>query len=317
MYTIKQAAARTGVPVPLLRAWESRYRIVSPRRTQAGYRLYDDDAIDRLRSMRSLVDGGWSPSAAARAILAGEAPTAEAPEAAAVARAGDAGAAAADATARLAAFVDAAAALDSVRLERVLDEMLAQGSFEHVAATEVLPALRAVGDAWADGRLGVGAEHVASHAVLRRLSAAFQAAGRPPASSGPILVGLPPGSRHELGALTFAVAARRAGLPVVYLGPDLPAADWVATAADTGARAAVIGSPTRGDAAPAATVAQALADEDPAIAIAIGGRAAADAAAHLAAGETGNGRADAAPRAIVLPDGLPEAVDAVETLLRR
>jgi hypothetical protein len=33
----------------------------------------------------------------------------------------------------------------------------------------------------------------------------------------PALVGLPSGSRHELGALAFAVAARRAGLPVGLL----------------------------------------------------------------------------------------------------
>ena len=30
MYTIKEAAARSGVSVPLLRAWERRYRIVEP-----------------------------------------------------------------------------------------------------------------------------------------------------------------------------------------------------------------------------------------------------------------------------------------------
>ena len=42
MYTIKQAAARSGVPVPLLRAWERRYGVVSPSRTPSGYRLYDE-----------------------------------------------------------------------------------------------------------------------------------------------------------------------------------------------------------------------------------------------------------------------------------
>src|SRR3712207_450395 len=55
MYTIRQAAARTGVPVSLLRAWERRYAIGRPTRTPAGYRLYDDEAIERLRTMRRLV----------------------------------------------------------------------------------------------------------------------------------------------------------------------------------------------------------------------------------------------------------------------
>ena len=75
MYNIKQAAARAGVTVPVLRAWERRYGIVRPPRTASGYRQFDDVAIDRIRTMRALVDDGWSPSAAAAAILAGEATT--------------------------------------------------------------------------------------------------------------------------------------------------------------------------------------------------------------------------------------------------
>ena len=39
MYTIKQAAARSGVGVSLLRAWERRYGVVHPVRTPSGYRL--------------------------------------------------------------------------------------------------------------------------------------------------------------------------------------------------------------------------------------------------------------------------------------
>ena len=64
MYTIKEAAARTGLSVPVLRAWERRYGVVSPTRTPGGYRLYDEAALARLRSMRRLIDDGWSASAA-------------------------------------------------------------------------------------------------------------------------------------------------------------------------------------------------------------------------------------------------------------
>ena len=68
MYTIKEAALRTGVSVALLRAWERRYAIVEPTRTSAGYRLYDDAAIGRLRAMRALVNAGWSPRQAAENV---------------------------------------------------------------------------------------------------------------------------------------------------------------------------------------------------------------------------------------------------------
>src|SRR3954471_5843378 len=225
MYTIAEAARRSGVTVPVLRAWERRYGIVAPKRTASGYRLYDEDDIARVREIRRLVESGWSPSSAsARVVAEGvRARGDDQPE-----PAGDRASESPDPL--IAAFLDAAVRLDQPGLARVLDEMFARGSFERVASDLLLPALDALGDAWASGRIGVAAEHTASHAVLRRLSAAFEAAGDPATGRGSVLVGLPPGARHELGALSFAVAARRAGLPVLYLGPDLPVDDWVRAA---------------------------------------------------------------------------------------
>jgi DNA-binding transcriptional MerR regulator len=340
MYTIKEAAARTGIPIALLRAWERRYRIVEPVRTAAGYRLYDDAALDRLRAMRGLTADGWQPSAAAAAILAGTAPEAPAlPPGGGTVRPGERLAAtgldgrlpAPSPTGRIEAFVEAAAEIDAARLERLLDEMFAGGSFERVADREVLPALRAVGEAWARGAVTVAGEHTASQAVQRRMAAAFQAAGRDGPSEGVVLVGLPPGARHELGALAFAVAARRGGVPILYLGADLPSADWVETAGRTRARAAVIGSPTTADIGPAVAVAAALREVDPPVVLAFGGRAAGRAASRLAArsansegssgsptaGADGTSEGDGGPLggrrngAIALPAGL---LDSVETL---
>ena len=52
-----------GVGAPL---W-----LVSPTRTAAGYRLYDEQSIARLQAMRQLVEhGGWRPSQAAQRVLA-------------------------------------------------------------------------------------------------------------------------------------------------------------------------------------------------------------------------------------------------------
>lgn len=79
-------------------------------------------------------------------------------------------------------------------------------STETVIADWLLPALRALGAAWERGDVSIAGEHLASHAILRRLSAAFEAAPRS-ASGRRLVVGLPAGSRHELGALAFAVLA--------------------------------------------------------------------------------------------------------------
>jgi MerR family transcriptional regulator, light-induced transcriptional regulator len=305
MYTIKEASARSGVGMPLLRAWERRYGVVAPMRTTSGYRLYDDDAIDRLRAMRQLIANGWSAQQAAERVRdssaaeltilahpivpASDGTPAGGPEG----RASMEPDAASAITERM---LEAARHLKASELESALDEAFGSARFEVAAERVVMPALRAIGDAWERGEISVAGEHAASQAILRRLAMAYEAAS---AADGdrPVLVGLGPGSRHELGALAFAVAARRAGLPVLYLGPDLPVESWTAAAVGRDARAAVIGVATRADARRATEVIGALREARPNLVLAAGG----DEARRVAA------TADV----LELPASLPGAVGAL------
>lgn len=299
MYTIKQAARRSGVNVPLLRAWERRYGIVEPMRTDSGYRLYDDSAIDRLSAMRSLVDAGWSARQAAERI-AGASPE----EISAMAPSEPGETVDTEPTSpipsTIEAFVDGATRIDPLAIERALDDMFASGSFERVVEDRLFPALHALGDAWSNGTIDVAGEHAASAAVARRLSMAFEAAGSPAVGRAPILVGLPPGSRHELAALAFATAARRSGLSVVYLGPDVPVESWIAAAEQTGARAIAFGVVIDRDVAAADDVVRGVRGAHPDLVIAVGGGESA---------EVGNGAV------LRLPDRLTDAVGALRQAL--
>ena len=86
----------------------------------------------------------------------------------------------------------------------------------------VFPALRAVGDGWASGVIDVAAEHAASETVRRRLSQLYEAAGLSVSRSDRARGPAAGRGDHEIGAFAFAVAARRAGLGVLYLGADVP-----------------------------------------------------------------------------------------------
>ena len=68
MYTVSQAEALTGIPSTTLRAWERRYGIIAPRRTEGGYRLYDAAQIAMLREMAARVRGGMRPAQAAASL---------------------------------------------------------------------------------------------------------------------------------------------------------------------------------------------------------------------------------------------------------
>ncbi|MBW3613644.1 MAG: MerR family transcriptional regulator [Chloroflexi bacterium] len=267
MYTIKQAALRSGVNVPLLRAWERRYGIVAPTRTDTGYRLYDEAAIERLRTMRALVDEGWSARQAAERVTAAQPEELEtlAGAVAAVERG--------NATDAISAFVAGAARLDGAAIERALDDMFASGSFERIVEDRLYPALEGLGEGWARGEVDVAGEHAASSAVVRRLSMIFDAAAAAEADAPrPVLVGLPPGVRHEVAALAYATALRRAGIPVLYLGADVPVASWVAAADRTNARAVALGAVMTDDVAAADAVVSALREAPRDLVVAVGGR---------------------------------------------
>ena len=262
MYTIKQAAARTGLTIPTIRAWERRYGVVRPSRTAAGYRLYDDESIARLVVMRYLVSSeGWRPSQAAERVLAaGEdlmaisgalglgsgtrpvEPVASFERPSVVA---------------IDSFLAAARLLDVPAMEHVLDESFAAQRFELAVESVAFPALRAIGDAWSAGELDVAIEHAASETVRRKLAHFFDAAGRGDRAPK-VIVGIPPTGHHDIGAFAFAVAARRVGLDVLYLGADVPLESWLETFGETTAVVAVLAVVTHSDVAAAAAVVEAL-----------------------------------------------------------
>lgn len=305
MYTIHRAAELTGVGEATLRAWERRYGVLAPARTPGRYRLYDEASLDTIRAMHSLIESGWAARQAAAEVKRGwrpadvariargrrtaaapglEAPHLEPENRSAAAPLGvrpasadrpaalDAGALGPpDEDARLGGLRKAAADLDTQALSAILDDRFNRGPFEAVVDDWLMPALVAIGEDWATGRLSVAGEHFAANAVQRRLAAAYEAAYR--VTSGPRLVaGLPPGAAHDLGIFAFTVAARRAGLATTYLGANVPVDDWVVAVKRDPSAFVALAVPRRQDLKGLASVVRALVAEYPAVRIGVGGR---------------------------------------------
>jgi methanogenic corrinoid protein MtbC1 len=129
--------------------------------------------------------------------------------------------------------------LDADETERLLGVQLAALGSRWFVAAVVDPLMREVGDRWAEGRLCVAAEHLASACVHNLLGGTL----RPKAQSSqspPILLTTLPGERHELGVLSCAVIAIDLGANAIYLGPDLPTDELVAAAGATRAGAVAV-----------------------------------------------------------------------------
>lgn len=253
MVTISQAARLTGVAEHTLRAWERRYGAFQPSRTRGGYRVYGDDVLHRIRTMKDLVSTGLSPREASDEVrrLADSAPPGEP-----------------DSTAEL---VAALGRLDATVAKRIIDEQFALRSYEAVVDDWLMPALVGVGTAWASGTISVAGEHLLANVVLRRLAAAFDAVGPNPPTP-PVIVGAPSGIGHELGLMAFAVALRRVGVATIYLGSDVPPPAWADAVTTTGAAMSVAAIHRRADARRFGTLAALLATEHPGVPLAVGGQ---------------------------------------------
>jgi DNA-binding transcriptional MerR regulator len=203
---IGELARRTGVSPELLRAWERRYALLRPQRSDGGFRLYSREDEERVGAMLAHVEAGLSAAEAARLALQEARPAG--------------GVTVEDSAAE--ALRAALASFDDVGAHAAFDTLLASFSVEAVLRDAVLPALRDLGERWARGELTVAQEHFASNLLRGRLLGLARGWDR---GRGPrAVLACAPGEQHDLGLLVFGIALRDHGWRITFLGADTPLA---------------------------------------------------------------------------------------------
>lgn len=214
-YRIHVAAELSGVRTELIRAWERRYGVLTPRRTPSGYRVYTARDVALLKRLKQLTEQGVSISEAAAMLpqLLAELDGALAPLAPSPTSLG----------AWREEVLVAAQALDQRRVAEVLDEVLAALSpfraFEEVLA----PLQREVGERWLAGTFSVGQEHLVTQVVRARIINLLHAA--PGRGSRHSVLACFPDEQHELGLLGAALRLRHSDFSVTLLGQRVPPED--------------------------------------------------------------------------------------------
>lgn len=219
---IGEFARRVGVSPELLRAWEQRYALLQPIRSEGGFRLYTAQDAERVAGMKRGLEEGLSAAEAARRALAQARP----PEGLLD-----------DAEGRL---LSAVRAYDEAAAHAVLDEVLAGFALETVLRELILPALREVGAQWERGELEIGQEHFASNLVRERLLGLGRFWGR---GGGPLaILACAPGERHDIGLIAFGLLLRSHGWRILFLGADTPLSTLGQAIATTAPRLVVVAS---------------------------------------------------------------------------
>ncbi|HLL54225.1 MAG TPA: MerR family transcriptional regulator [Myxococcaceae bacterium] len=217
-FRIRKAAELSGVTEDLIRAWERRYGVLTPRRTPGGYRVYSDEDIAVLRRLRRLTEEGMSIAEAARLVPSLRKEVEQASLGAEVAAVGSA-----PVDAWRAQILEAARNFDQRRVETVLDQAFAALPALTVLESVLMPLMQEVGVCWQEGKLSVAEEHLTSMAVRTRLVSLLH--GAPQGTRKHVVCACLPDEQHEIGLLGAALRFRHAGMRVTLLGQRTPAAE--------------------------------------------------------------------------------------------
>jgi len=237
LYSIGVVCRRTGLKSDRLRAWERRYGVVDPDRSEGNQRLYTDEDVEHLTLLRRATDRGHRIAHIADlstdelAEMLAEESDAHVPEPLRSPSAREV----TDAGRALSSCLSAIQQLDADALRRELHGA-AEGLSRTAFIQELLvPLIERIGELWAEGGLKVAHEHLAT-AVVSAFVEGMRTAFDVPPDAPRIVLTTPAGERHELGALLAVATAAADGWDVTYLGPDLPAEEIAAAVRQRRAR---------------------------------------------------------------------------------
>jgi DNA-binding transcriptional MerR regulator len=211
-YQTKTIAALLDVSRNTLLAWERRYQLVVPARTQNGYRIYSEEDLVTLQSLKTLLNHGHPIGQAVRIIQSQTAP-----------RETTSTHALSDIRIEL---KHALLQFDRSAADRILNQLTAL-SFKVLIKEVFFPILYTVGDGWIDGTISIVQEHFISSFVRDHMVSIFLRLGSG-ASTGPSVVcACYPDEEHELGLLGVSIQMAQTGWKVTHLGTKVPVSELI------------------------------------------------------------------------------------------
>lgn len=223
VYNLSAVLRETGLKADVLRAWEKRYDLPKPQRSQGGHRLYSQYDIETIKWLRARQAEGLSISRAVELwreiTAAGQDPLIE--YGAPLPYQESAKKPDANLEVLRSQWLEACLAYNGELAEQILNQAFAIYTVETVCTEILQQGLNYIGASWYSGSATVQQEHFISALATRRIEALIQATPNPTREQT-VIIGCPPGELHTFPALLMDLFLRRRGWRVVYLGADVP-----------------------------------------------------------------------------------------------
>ena len=215
VYSIKDVEKLTGIRAHTLRAWEQRYDLVTPRRSENNVRYYLDEDLRELSAVAVLNKHGYRISKIAAMD------SAERAEHLARLSSLNVGP-----ETQLDALTLSIVEMDDEKFSLIVDTNIEQRGFEETMMEVVYPFLDKLGVLYFTGSVTPAQEAFASHLIRQKVLAATDRLPPNAYSDRPVFaLFLPQGERQELSLLFMQLLLRQRGFSVLYLGSSIGAED--------------------------------------------------------------------------------------------
>jgi len=227
LHPISLVERDTGITKDTLRIWERRYGFPLPERNEKGERLYPDEQVARLVTIRKLIDHGMRPG---KVVPLGEAELQQLAEQ-------SLGGQADRAIPRdLKLLLDAVEACDLAGLEALLQRQLALRGLEACVTEVISPLMEWIGELWAAERMEIYEEHLLTRQVYRFLDLVISRTNLEDRRR-PVVLATLPGEQHGIGLLMTEAILLTREIPSLNLGTQIPIPQLALVAEKADARA--------------------------------------------------------------------------------
>ena len=213
-FTIKELETLSGIKSHTIRIWEQRYGFLKPERTATNIRTYSNEELKTLLTVALLNKYGYKisridsmpPQQRNQEVL--ELQVSEAHDEALV-------------NELIGCMID----MDIRGFEAHLNRYIREKGIEQTITSILFFFLQKTGILWQTGHINPAHEHLVSNVIRQKLVAAIDGLPPPQKNTPLFLLLLPEDEHHELGLLYVSYLLKMKGLPVLYLGANVPLKD--------------------------------------------------------------------------------------------
>lgn len=215
IYSISDLVKLSGLKAPTIRAWEQRYGIIKPKRTEANIRYYEDAELKQLLNITLLNKNGIKISKIAKMT--------EAERAEKIATFSSVNY---EYDTQLDALTISMIELDEFKFNHILDTNIQQAGFEQTMLNVIYPFLDKLSILWLTGSVNSVQESFVSNVIRAKLIRATDELPTVNNRDSPgYLLFLPEGEQQELSLLFMHYLLRVRGKRSLYLGLDISLTD--------------------------------------------------------------------------------------------